>query len=381
MICKKHTFACLLLVFTIAQTNLMGQKKLKTIKNPVGWSYTISPKTPLDESFKSYAVEIDTDLNPMDWWEEIEWSSQVIVNDPEKKAILKQEAIQDTLNKWGDNHLAFHQFPYIKSSVNPDFIIKLTTEHYSVENVQLDVDFSDMESSICEVNARARLSIISSSGEVIMNHPIIFYVDEENQSTRLPIKEFMLNPVFKMKYSMKKKPEKKRKLLQKKLNKYESDVLEYFFIKSGEILREHFLNQKISAYAATFGIKNNGHEALNDASNSAKTSINALSSLSKKKKKGLDEVKSEMEIAISYWQDKLERTDDSEIQKLLCANLALAHLILGNLKESKDCLYKIPESEHIGEKMLFQGGFNYYLNGLSEAIAIKERYGNLAKIK
>ncbi|MEO0900740.1 MAG: hypothetical protein AAFY00_01540, partial [Bacteroidota bacterium] len=323
----------------------------------------------------------DSHLSPMDWWDEISWKAQSTVEDYQEKERLFQEAISDTLDAWADRHMAFKKYPYRKDTGNPNFTIVLKTEEYKVENVQTEVDFSDLESAICEVNATARLTVTSQSGDVLLDTPIVFYVDEEHKSKLLPIGHFMLNPVFKMKYNLKRKPEKKRKLLNKKLAKYEADVLEYFYVKSGEILREHFLEQKKTAYAATFGVKNKGHEALNDACNSAKTAINALSALSKKKKKNYQEIKPEIETCLNYWQDKLKRTQNQDIQKYLKANLALGHLLLGDLEASKKYLHQIPDFESLDRKFMLQGSFHYYLTGLSEAIAVSEKYGDLAQIQ
>nr|WP_298998977.1 hypothetical protein [uncultured Allomuricauda sp.] len=360
---------------------IMAQKKIKPIKNPVAWSYTITPKNPLEQDIASYNILIDSHLSPMDWWDEVSWSAQVSTKDSFEKERLYKEAISDTLNVWADRYMAFNKYPYRKNSSDPDVNITLKTEEYKIENVQMDVDFSDMESAICEVIASARLTVSNRNGDILLDIPIVFYVNQENKSTLLSIRHFMLNPVFNMKYNLKKKPEKKRKLLNKKLAKYESDVLRYFYVKSGEILREHFMEQKKSVYAATFGIKNKGHEALNDASESTKKAINALSALSKKKRKTIKDIRPEIETAIDYWLDKLERTTDPEIRKLLHANLSLGNLFLGNIEDAKKCIHQIPEFETLEKKTLFQGGFNYYLFGLSEAISTKERHGDLAQIQ
>ncbi len=346
----------------------------------MGWSYTIAPKTPLDKSLTKYDILIDSHLGPMDWWDEISWKSQANIKDYGKQEQLFQEAVSDTLDAWATKHMAFNKYPFIKTSNNPDFIITLKTEEYAVENVQTEVDFSDLESVICTVKATAQLTVSSTSGDILLNELITYYVDEENKSSQLPISHFMLNPVFQMKYNMKKKPEKKRKLLNRKLKRYEANVLEYFYVKSGEILKEHFLEQQKTVYAATYGVKNKGHEALNDASESAKKTINALSAFSKKKRKTLEEIQPEIEISMEYWQDKLERTTDLEIRKLLCANLSLGNLIMGNIEEAKKCLEQVPEYSTLEKKTLFEGGFNYYLSGLSKAIATKEQYGSLAQI-
>ena len=357
-----------------------AQKKVKPIKNPVGWSYTIAPKTPLEPGLSSYDFIVDTQLSPMDWWDEIYWHARVAEKDPIKKEILFKQAITDTLEAWVQKHLRLSP-SYKRQTIHPDFRITLTTEEYSIENVQAQVDFNDLESPICEIRATARLRVITKDGKIILDQPLTYYVDEEKQSTLLSIRHFMLNPVFQMKYNLMKKPEKRRKLVLRKLKRYESYVLEYFYVKSGEIIKSHFMEQKKTVYAATFGVKNRGHEALNDASDTAETAINALSALNKRKKKTYKDLKPEIEIALSYWEDKLERTSNPEIQKFLYANLSLGHLLMDNVVKAKACLQQIPESDTLQKTTVFKGDFDYYLTGLSRAIVVKEMHGELAQIR
>ncbi|MEM9076041.1 MAG: hypothetical protein AAGC43_03335 [Bacteroidota bacterium] len=378
---KQYKTMAILIFLILIPFGSNAQKKIKPIKNPVSWSYTIAPKSPLDESMSTYDIIVDSHLCPMDWWDEISWKAQSTEEDYRKKERLFQEAISDTLNSWADRHIAFNKWPYRKSTNNPDFTIVLKTEKYKIENVQSDIDFADMESALCEVNATARLTVTSHTGDILLDTPMVFYVDERQESKWLPIRHFMLNPVFQMKYNLKRNPEKKRKLLNKKLAKYEADVLEYFYIESGEILREHFLEQKKTVYAATFGVKNKGHEALNDACDSAQKAINALSAVNKRKKKNYLEIQPEVEICLGYWQDKLERTENQQIRKYLMANLSLGHLLMGNLEKSKRFLHQIPDCKNLDQKIALQGGFHYYLYGLSKAIDIRERYGALAQIQ
>ena len=369
------------LTFLLLPTGTMAQKKIKPIKNSVAWRYTIAPKAPLEAHLKTYQIKVDTDLNPMDLSDEMAWSHAIGEMDSREKEQLKQKAIADTLRVWSNRYIGLKSQPFVQTETNPDFVISLSTMSYATENVQLDVDFSDMESAICNVNAAARLTVLTKDGSVLLDETITYYIDELEQSTLLPIRHFMLNPVFKLKYNLKKKPEKKKKLLERKLKKYEAVVLEYFFQKSGKLLRENYTEQQVEAYAVTYGIKNKGHEALNEASHSAKSAINSLSALSEKKRKSLQAVRPEIRNSMDYWQDKLERTTHQDIQKYLWANLSLGHLLLDNTVEARNYLLMIPESKTLGEKTHFQGGFDYFLNGLSEAISLKEQFGELAQIQ
>ena len=367
-------------ILGLSPTLLAAQKKIKPIKNPVAWTYSVQPKNPLEANLKTYQIKVKTDLDPMDWGEEVGIYSALGSMDSRKKNLVIQEAKEDTLRVWTDRYIALKKQPYARTHHNPDFTITLTTETYKVENVQLDVDFSDMESAICNVNARARLTVVTQEGSVVLDENIPYYVDEEEKSTLLPIRMFMLNPVFKLKYNLKKKPEKKKAQLQRKLEKYEAVVLRYFYEKTGQILKEQFLGQTIAVYAATFGIKNKGHEALNETCEVLKKDINALSALSKKKRKSLADIQPDIMDTIDYCEDKLSRTESPEISKYLHANLSLGYLLANQLEKAKTHLQTIPEYETIHEKTLFPGGFDYYLSGLDAAINTKEKYQGLATI-
>ena len=366
-------------ILTLSHTG-QAQKKIKPIKNTVSWSYNIAPNTPLDESMTTYNIVVDSHLSPMDWWDEISWKAHNSVEDSREVDKRFQEAMSDTLDAWSDRYMALNR-SYRKIIEDPHFTVVLKTEEYQVKNVQRHIDFDNMESSLCEINARARLTVTSQTGDVLLDTSIIFYVEESRKSKWLPIRHFMLNPVFRMKYNLNKKPEQRRRLLNRKLAKYEADVLEYFFLKSGEILREQFVERKRTVHTATFGVKNKGHEALNDACSSAKNAIDALSALSKKRRKTLEEIAPDIEICLSYWKDKLERTKNPEIQKYLYANLSLGHLLMNDIKEAKKCIHQIPEFESLGKETQKEGEFTYYLKGITEAISIKEKYGDLAQIQ
>ncbi|PRX54715.1 hypothetical protein [Flagellimonas meridianipacifica] len=369
------------LFFMAVSFGVSAQKKIKPIKNPVSWSYTIAPKTPLSQNISTYDILVDSNLSPMDWWDEISWNAKSKEGDLQERDRLFQEAISDTLDTWAKKYMEFNQSPYSRTNQNPDITITLKTLYYKIENLQSDIDFSDKESIICQIDATASLTVVTRYKDTLLSYPITFYVDEKEKSTSLPIGHFLQNPIFKMKYNLKKNPQKKLKLLGKKLVKYEADVLEFFYKKSGEILREHFLKQNKTVYSAIFGIKNKGHEALNDACYSAKTAINTLSAGSKKKKRNHQEIKPEIEICLNYWQDKLDRTSNPEIQKIIFANLSLGHLLMDNLEESKKYLSQIAEFENLPNRILLHEEFNYYLIGLAEAIETKERYGELAQIQ
>ncbi|MEM9648114.1 MAG: hypothetical protein AAF969_06505 [Bacteroidota bacterium] len=369
----------LLLMFS--SLAIYGQKKIKAIKNPVAWTYAMKPISPLPEGVKTYSIDIVTDLDPMDFWDEARWSAQVQENDFEKKEMLRKEAVQDTLRKWGTNYMGLNRHPYVELYQNQDLKIKLTTDSFQLDNLQLDVDYSDPESILGELNITARLTVHTKHGEVLLDESLRYLIDDvEGQTTLFKVRHFMMNPSFKLKFKMTKKPEKKRKLLEKRIKRYQADILEHFVIESGKIIREHYLPQSHSAYAATFGIKNKGNEALNEASENAKLAINGLSALSKKRRKTWNEAETELKNAMNNWKDMLDRTSDPEAQKLLTANMALGYLLTEQLELCRQHLIQIPQYSDLASRGFLTGNFIYYLKGLDAALAVKEKYGTNATL-
>ncbi len=367
-------------LFLLAATFCLGQKKIKVSKNPVSWYYEISPKTPMDKSMRTFSTTVTTTLDPMDFWDEINWSIQIGNVDSKKRAKLRKQAAKDTIAKWSAKYF-LNSRPFVRTQANPDFLVELNTNKFKMEHVQLDVDYSDQESILGEVNVAARLTVKTAQGEVLLDKEIRFYIDDpDGPTTKLRLRHLIFNPSFKLKYKMTKKPEKKRKLLEKRIKKFDADILEYFMEEAGNILKDHFLNQKINVYSAFFGIKNKGFDALNDASNIAESAVHSISALSKKKRKCLNEVRSDLEYARDHFTDKLTRVKNPTVQNVVNANLATVLLILNDVEAAKFQIRNIPEFEELGTKTIWEGSFTYYLKGLAEAIALKEQAGERAVI-
>ncbi|MFD2098484.1 hypothetical protein [Flagellimonas iocasae] len=365
----------------IAPFLCFGQQKIKTIKNPVGWTYEVAPQTPLSENLKTYTIDVKTNLNPMDADDETAWSMQVDESDYKVREKLRQEAIQDTLANWSERYLALHQQPYVESSANPDFTIVLQTETFQVENTQLDVDYDDDESVLCKINATARIIVKTSEGNILLDEQMVYLLDDTDGKTPFfKLKQFLLNPVFKLKFKLKKKPEKKRELLERKLEKLEAFALEYFFKEGGSILKNHFLTQTFNAYGATFGVKNKEYEKITEYAENVKSDINSLSAFSKKKRQSHDQIKPSLTSAIVDWQTELVKIGEPEMQDILNYNIALASLILEDMDAVKLHISNIPEYEALDKKTIFEGSFTYYLRGLADALELKEKYGPRAVI-
>lgn len=358
----------------------LSQKKIKTSKNPVAWSYEISPKTPMNESLRTFSSTVNTRLDPMDFWDEMNWALQIGDVDSKERARHRRQAVRDTIAKWSAKYF-LNSRPFVRTNSNPDFFVELNTDTFKMEHVQLDVDYSDQESILGEVNVAARLTVKTAQGEILLDEEIRFYIDDPDaQTTQLRLRHLIFNPSFKLKYKLTKKPEKKRKLLEKRIKKFEADILEYFMEEEGNILKDHFLTQRINAYSAFFGVKNKGFDALNDASNIAESAVHAISALSKKKRRSLNEVQSDLKYARDHFIDKLTRTSDSVVQNVLNANLATVLLILGDVETARNYIENIPEFKELGSKTIWEGSFTYYLRGLAEAIALKEQVGQRAVI-
>nr|WP_299173531.1 hypothetical protein [uncultured Allomuricauda sp.] len=350
------------------------------MKKPVAWSYQIASKSALPEGFKNYSIHINTDLDPMSFWAEIDWRMQYPNIDRHEKERLLRLAKQDTINKWSDTHMAMPYPKYIRDS-SPDFTITLTTDQFSVDNLNTDIDFGNQESLLGEINISANLLVKTSEGVELLNEDIRYFIDDANgPTTSLRWKHFIVNPSFKLKFKMTKKREKRKKLLTKRVKKFEADILQYFIVEAGRILKDNYQTQTLDAFSSLFGVKSKDCNALNDASDIAKTAINSLSAFSRKKRKTLNEVKPDLEYARDYFTDKLTRTTDPTIQNALNANLATILLLLGDTESAKFQIQNIPEIHELKTKTIWEGSFTYYLQGITDALALKEQYGNRVTI-
>ncbi len=358
-----------------------GQKKIKTAKSPVAWQYTIAPERPLSENLKHYAITIDTDMDPLDDWDEINLRIRFSGKDSEQQRELFAAARNDTTYAWSKKYMELKQYPLARTSFNPDFFIKLTTDHFEMENVQLDVDYSDQESVLGKINVTARLEVRDSEDRILMDDQIVYLLDDRDGPTNLlRLRHLFFNPSFKLKFKMTKKPEKRKKLLEKKVAKFEAGILEFFMEEAGRRLANQFITQQLDAYTAIFSIKDKSFEQHNIHVEEVSKSINSLTAISKKKRKTIDEIKPILKSAIQYWQQELPETTNPTLQDIYNINIAAASLIISDMMAAKLHISNIPELEELGKKTIWEGSFTYYLKGLASAIDIKEKYAERALI-
>ena len=368
----------LLIMLLVSPLLSMGQK---TKANPVGWSYTIVPRIDLPSEMKAYTIAVDTDLDPMDFWDEVNWEMQVSERDPEKRKALYQEAVNDTIAKWTENYLTLHDNSFSPNSSSPAFTISFTTDAFTVDSIPATLDFSDQETVLGEINVSAHLLVKTTQDETLLEEKIPYYIDDpDGPTTTLRLKHFIANPSFKLKLKLTKKPEKRRKLLTNRIKRYEADILESFMQKAGDILKNHLLFQNKDAYGALFTFKDKEYAMLNEHTEAAREAINALSAFSKKKRKTMDEIRPTLQSAVVLWQEELPKTNNPDVQDALNANIALTSLLLNDMAAAKLHLSNISDVENLESKIIVTGSSNYYLKGLKDAISVKELSADHAKI-
>lgn len=356
-------------------------QKVKFIKNPVSWDYKMVPKKPLEASWKKNQAIVETKLDPMTYAKKVDWNKSVNVRDVEKRKRLYKQAVKDTIQKWAKKHLAITRYPYQYTTQAPDFTIKLIANEVKIENTQLDIDYSDKESVLCEVNATARLMVTSKDGNVLLDKQITFFIDDEDEPTnKLKLSFFMLDPIFKLKFKLTRKPTKRKRMIKRRLARYEADILEYFVVEGGKIITDYFQEQKKSVYSAVLGIKGKKNKEFSELSKSIRKSINRLSAISKKRRKTLSEIKPQLEAGIKRWEAELAKTSNPKLQQVMHHNLSVISLIIGNVAKAKEYLMEIPEYKTIDKKILVIGSYRYYLKGLINAIKLKEKYQQRASI-
>ncbi|WP_036385225.1 hypothetical protein [Muricauda sp. MAR_2010_75] len=374
---KKIILAILFITSLLA----IGQKKIKTKTNPVGWSYTIAPLINLPDETKTYSIAVETDLDPMDFWDELNWNMQVSEKNSEKRQLLYQQAVQDTLNKWTENYLELSGSTFNRTNSSPDFIITLVTDTFTMDSIPEIMDYSDSDAVLGEINVSATLTVRTSQGETILEENIPFYIDDpEGPTSTLQLRHFVLNPAFKLKLKLTKKPEKRRRLLTNRIKRFEADILETFMQRAGDLLKDNFLYQNRTAYGAMFSFKDKEYDEFNEHAETVQESINSLSALSKKKRKTLDEIRPALESAVVLWQQELPKSDYPDVQDALNANIALTSLLLNDMIAAKLHFSNIPDTENLEREMMVAGSSNYYLKGLQDAIVVKELSGDRAQV-
>ncbi|MBO0323093.1 hypothetical protein J0X14_12365 [Muricauda sp. CAU 1633] len=374
---KKIVFTLLL----VTPLFIIGQKKIKTKTTPLGWSYTIAPLIDLPDETKAYSIAVDTNLDPMDFWDELNWNQQVSEKNPEKRQLLYQQAVQDTLNKWTKNYLELSDAKFNRTNSSPDFTITLVTETFTIDSLPTAIDYSNQDAVLGEINVSATLTVQTAQGKTILQKKIPYYIDDpDGPTTTLRLRHFILNPAFKLKLKLTKKPEKQRSLLTNRIKRFEADILESFMQEAGNILKNNFLFQQKDAYGAMFVFKDKEYDQFNKHAEASEEAINSLSALSKKKRKTLEEIRPILESAVILWQKELPKSNHPDVQDALNANIALASLLLDDMIAAKLHLSNIPDVENLDKKMMVMGSSNYYLKGLQEAISIKEDSGDRVQV-
>ncbi|MDN5204008.1 hypothetical protein QQ008_21635 [Fulvivirgaceae bacterium BMA10] len=365
----------LLLGCLVVGTFCFGQKT-KLNKNPIGWSYDVEPKKALNPSLQRYRITVKTDLDPLSSSDETALYSHTARMDYKEKEEFYKKVGQDTIRKWSSDMLALKSQPFVENSSNPDFTISLITYDFKIDNPQLDIDYSDTESIVGEIKVTARLLVETAGGEYLLDEQLRYTIMEgtDEETVYLKLKHFLLDPTFKTKWKLTKKPEKKRKILERKLNKIQSVALKFFFEQSEEILRDNFLTNRVNAYSAIFGVKDKAYSKLNETGVEVSNAINSLSAFSKKKRQTLEQIKPTLESAVVEWKKLLEEISNPEIQKAINSNIATTSLILADMSSARTHLDLVPESKDEGKDFLFEGSFKYYVKGLADAVHLVETF-------
>lgn len=347
----------------------------------MAWQYEVAPLNPLSENMTQYSIEVNTDLNPLGFWDEVSVGLSNYSSNSSDKEEEIEKIKQDTIFAWTQKYMELNQYPFFRTKTDPDFTINLTTNEFQIENVQLDVDYNDPESVLGEIKVNARLTAKDAKDNILMDDQIKFFFDDrDGPSNLLRLRHLFLNPSFKLKFKMTKKPERKRELLEKRVKKYQADILEFFMDEAGKRLADQFVPQQLEMYAATFGIKDKTNEKLVLLAETVQKNINALTAFNKKKQLSLDGIKPVLEEAKTFWENELAKSSNAESKDIFNYNIALCLLFLDQLESAKKHIEKVNGFNDLEAKTLFSGSFNYYLKGLSDAIKIKENYNERGKI-
>ncbi|MCF6359796.1 MAG: hypothetical protein L3J29_03445 [Cyclobacteriaceae bacterium] len=370
-----NKFLSIIIIFSASA--VYGQK-VKSITNFTSWSINVKPRVKLDDSKKITAATIKTPIIPLSANDLRKFKMNTLLDDNGRKTKYFEKIINDTLNAWAGKYLVL-QGGNFKAKGADDFAnlkILLTTSEYNIKNVNFDLDYSDSESVVCIIDVSGTVLVKSTLGDVYLDAPVKFKIDhfEGKDSNQLKLSDLGA------KYSSDKKSvEKKREMLMKKMDKYESYVLKDLVIETQELLRMSFFSSRVDYNVAIFGIKDKKYASINLTAEKVSKEIKLLSSLSKKKRKTLEQIRPSLVSAVNDWIAAAEDTENIEIQKFFYANISLVSAILEDFESTKMYFDKIPEAKNISTSGIVSNTFKYYVKILFDVLETKEKYGSFTE--
>ncbi|KXX67488.1 hypothetical protein [Flammeovirga sp. SJP92] len=347
-----------------------AQKKFKASKSYISWELETSPAKTIDSGGEYYSVEIESGLNPIyqsDWRNLEEKYKSLPYN---KRGLQLEECRVDTLNKIADKYLTLKPL-YTSNEQKPDIIVKLVNDKFEVNNIQLDIDPSDKESIICETNISSLLTVSNAQGDVYLEKRIKFLVNDQQEGdvAYIKLKDFMLNPTFRQQLRMTKKPEKRQKLIERKLRNYQSDIIRDM-IKDARIeLKDQIVGYTQTFTGVIYKISVKEIAELEASTEKAANEIRALLSLSKKKRKSFDDVKPVLAELQKEWEAALSKVDNPELLEKMHANLATVAILQNNVEDALKYSKLIPDYEKLENSSTFtKGSMKYNLMQIDSAI-------------
>jgi len=368
----------LLAILIIFSASAVYGQKVKSIKNFTSWSIQVKPRVILDNSEKFTTSIIKTSIMPLSADDLRKFKRNTLLDEKGRKTKYFDKIVQDTLKAWADKYLVLHGENFkVRGEDNfANVRITLTTSDYNIKNVNFDLDYSNPESVVCVIDVSGTVLVESTQGDVYLEAPVKFKIDhfEGKDSNQLKLDDLGA------KYSSDKKSvEKKKEMLMEKMDKYESYVLKDLIIETQELLRMSFFSSRVDYNIAIFGIKDKKYTSLNLTAEKVSKDIKLLSSLSKKKKRTLEQIRPSLVSAVNDWIAAAENTKNIEVQKHFYANISLVSAILEDFESTKIYFDKIPEAKNISTSGIVSGTFKYYVKILFDVLETKEKYGDFTE--
>lgn len=352
-----------------------AQKKFKSSKSYITWKLKTSPQQTINSEAEYYSFEIQSGLNPIyqrEWRALSERYRSLSNND---KSLKMEDCRVDTLNKIGEKYLTLKPL-YSYNKEKPDIIIKLNNDHFEIKNIQLDIDPSDKKSIICETNISSLLTVSNTHGDVYVEKRINFLLrgQKEGEPGVVRLEEFMMSPTFRQHLRMTKKPEKRKKLIEKKLRNYQADMIRKMISEAQLELQDQITGSYSNYSGAIYKLGVKEIPELEESTEKASTEIKALLSLSKKKRKSFDEVKPILAQLQKEWETTLEKIDNPELLEKMHANLATIAVLQNNVEDASKYSKLIPDYVKLENSNSFiQGSMKYNLMQIDKSIKVIQR--------
>lgn len=335
----------LLLVLVCAINSSLAQRMTK---KPVSFSYYIEPLTEFPAELEVYTSKLETPLNPYTWWTQPTFSE---IEDYDEKKIALAKAIESKKETLASQYLKIDLARLAPSKATGNFSIELETSQVDVSYVNIaNIGVLEPDEIVFRYAYSAKVIIKKEDGTVIFEQ----WVHENEADQKITKADLMLNLTLKTKLDLyKNNPEKQAKVIQKKLDNREADILEEALQRANAAINNEYGRKYVTSGYSIFSVKGKEFSELEDTRSELFKAFMSFNSLSKKKRWTKSQVDEVMKSSLVVWEKYLAGSVDQmeeQAVKGLNLNCTMAYTWLGDYEKAKTYLDKVPEAYQFEEQ-------------------------------